>query len=117
MLAPRAEIAFSVFRNLETQCDRAQVRDLTKKVDRRFRVAILQFSVGGAHAAQRANSTIDTFGNSFSLPGAHLQKKSFPTFLHAPRTDVIGILVGQHADAHMPIGIESEGIYSATAGI
>ena len=51
MEAILAKIALPVGWHLETQGHRPQVRDLTKKIHRRFRVTILQFAVGGAHAA------------------------------------------------------------------
>src|SRR5215472_378218 len=71
MSATRAEIAFSVRRHIETQCHRTQVRDFTEEVNRRFRVTILQFAIGGAHAAQRANSAFHTFRDSLPLPGTY----------------------------------------------
>ena len=47
-----AKIALPVGWHLESQGHGPQVRDLTEKIHRRFGVTILQFTVGGAHAAQ-----------------------------------------------------------------
>jgi hypothetical protein len=67
-----AKITLAVRWHLETQGHRPQVRNFTEKINRRFRVAILQFTVGRAHTAQRANLALRALGPSLSFPGANL---------------------------------------------
>src|ERR1700722_6665879 len=117
MSAAGAEITFPMLRDFETQSHRPQVRGLAKELDWRFRIVVLQFAIGGTHTAQRVNSALHTFGNALPRPGALPQKKARPAFLHASRANVVGILMRQHADAHLPVGIECEGIYAPAAGI
>src|ERR1700741_3287366 len=91
--------------------------NFTKEIDRRLRIAVFQFTIRRTHAADRMNTASHTFRNGFALPLTQLQKKMVPSLFHAARSNVVGFLVRQNADAHMSVWVNGKGLYSTPAGI
>src|SRR5208282_4373703 len=56
LVAARAARTIAVFGNLNAQGEGAEVRDLAKKIDGFLGVTAFEFTVGGAHAAKRADA-------------------------------------------------------------
>jgi len=107
-----------MLRYFESQHHGAQVCDLAEEFYWRLPIAVLQFSIGRTHIANRVEPAAYTLGQwflSFLFP--HSEKKLFRPLAHASLADVIGLLVRQHTDAHVAVGIEGEGLDPGTARI
>jgi hypothetical protein len=59
--APPAETALAMWGNLEAKRACSQMSYLAEKIDWRFRIAILKFSIRRAHAAERLDLAIHAF--------------------------------------------------------
>ena len=86
--------AFAVF-TLAVRCDpnakgaRPQVCYVAQVIDRRLGVAILELTVGRAHAAHRLERARHALGQSRDFSGALLSQKRFPSLAKRPCPDVV----------------------------
>lgn len=115
--AAGAAAAVAVFGDGDTEGVGAEMRDLTKEFDWRFRVAIFQFAVCGAHAAQRANLTPGTDGSPRCGNSTDFLEAPFPAGAEIAASYVVAILVGEHANGEVAVGINGAAVMAAAAGI
>ena len=107
--------AVTVFWYVKAKCVGTKMGDLTQKVDRRFRVTVLQLAVRRAHAAKSLNLTVVT--DRWPRPRliANLLQRAFPALPEASLPDVIALLMRNDADAHRAVGIDSTAMDATTA--
>src|SRR5215831_19317572 len=91
--------AVAMRRHWDRQRVRAQVCDMAEKIDRRLRVAIFEFAVGGTHAAHGLDLTGRALGNAGDLLPPHLTQKMIPAFAKTSPAQVEGLEMGEHTDA------------------
>ena len=117
VLSRSAALAVTVFRDAIAQRIRAKMRDLTQEIDGRLLVTILEFAVCRAHAAERLNlATIADTGSRTRLI-ADFAERAFPAFAETAFTDVVALLMRDHANAHRPVGIDGAACHSSSAGV
>jgi hypothetical protein len=80
---------------------RSDVRHAAQKVDRRFRVAVFQLAVRRTHAAHRLQLARHALRHSRDLFVADAVKELGPAVTHVSRSQVVQIVLRQHADAHL----------------
>ena len=94
----------------DTTEGRAEMRNLAEKFNRRFRIAVFQFAVRWAHAAQRLNLAGVANGWPRFFLCADFVDRAFPAFAKTSFSDVVALLMGNHADAHGSGGIHSAAV-------
>src|SRR3954462_235886 len=111
------KITFAVRRDFHPQNCRSQMCDLAQELNRRLGISRLQFSCCGTSTAYRSNPAAITFTRLCSLLLPHLQQKLVPAFANTSLSNVVGLAMRDHADAHMSVRIYSEGLHAAAADI
>src|SRR2546422_6382593 len=92
-----------------------EMRHMAEVVHWILRIPMLQLPYGGAHVTHRLDSTGFTLRLPRSLFLPDFVQELLPTFPKAPCAPVIGVHVGQHTDAHLPLGLDGEGAQPAAA--
>src|ERR1700730_1967540 len=106
-----------VMRNRIAQGEGAQMRDLTKEIDRRLGIAIFQFPIRGTHAAQRLNLAVIANRGTRARLGANFVESTVPSRAEAALANVVALLMGDYADAHSAAGIHGAIVDASAAGI
>ena len=114
-VAAFAVFAAAVRRNGETERRGAQVRDLAEKIDRRFRIIVLQLAIGRAHPARRLHLAIRAFGQARPFLVAHRLQALLPTVTKAARAQSISGYVREHTDAHLSFRVDGETVDPSAA--
>src|SRR6516164_5697697 len=109
--------AIAVLRDLNSDTEGTKVRNLTEKIHGCFRVAVFQFPVCGAHAAERANLTVRTNRLASGGKRANLMKRSIPSGLETATANVVAVLMRKDADGHAPGRIDCASVLPSTAGV
>ena len=117
MRAAFAAFAIAVLGNFVSKRVRPQVSHLAEKRDRRLRVTVLQLAVGWTHAAKRLDLAAVTNRRTCARLVANLAQRAFPAFEEAALSDVVALLVRDHADAHLSVRIDGAAGDTAAAGI
>ena len=106
-----------MFRNLDAKREGAKMRDLAKKLDGGFGVAAFEFTIRGAHAAERADAAIGADGLAFVFDGTNFLESAFPTLAEGTIAEVVTIAMGDHANGHVAVGVDGTAVVAAAAGI
>src|SRR5271170_3098670 len=107
--AARAAFAIAVRGNLHAESHGAQVGHFAQEIHGRFGVALFQFAIRGAHAAERLDAAGVTLGLARFLFGADAAEKLVPASAEAARTPVVAFLMRKHANADLAVGIDGAG--------
>jgi len=110
------EFAISMRRNFDSDRRCPQVCDIAQERHRTLTVAVLQFSIGGAHAADRLNAAVDALRHPRTLTHSDLVQGMLPRLLEtAPYIECF--LLRDHANAHLAVGVDGEGVHPPTTEI
>jgi hypothetical protein len=117
VLAAFAAIAIAVFRNFMAERVGPQMGYLAEERNGRLGVSILQLAVCWAHAAKRLN--LATVANRWARAGLvpNLAERSFPAFPETAFSNVVALLVRDHADAHLSVRIDGAPTHASAAEI
>src|SRR5208282_1989581 len=95
----------------------AQMSDLAKKFHGCFGVATFKFTVSGAHAAEILDPAARANGLSRAWGLADFAEAPIPAFRETAVTQVVAILMGDHADGHAAGGVDGAAVLPAAAGV
>src|SRR5437667_610004 len=112
-----AELTIAVLRDFEAESHRPQVCHLAQELDRRLRIAAFELAISRAHSTDRLDFAISTLRHPAGLALPHAQQELIPSFAYTARANVISVLMRDHADAHVAVRINGEGLESAAAGV
>ena len=93
----------------------AQMSDLAEKFHGRLGVTAFQFTVGGAHAAEILDLTARTNGLARTWRLANFAETSIPSFRETSVTQVVAVLMRDHADGHAAGGVDGTAVLPAAA--
>ena len=103
--------------NVVSQGVSTKMGNLAEELHGRFRIAIFQFTVCGAHAAKRLNPA----GIADRRPGAGLLtnfvQRAFPARHETSISNAVLLLVRDDADAHLPSGVNCATVPATAAGV
>ena len=117
MRAAFAAFAIAVLGNFESKRVGPQVSRLAQERDRRLRVTVLQLAIGWAHAAKRLDLAAVADRRTRARLVANLAQRAFPAFDEATLSNVVALLVRDHADAHRSVRVDGAAGEAAAAGI
>ena len=109
--------AIAVRGNINADAVSAEMGDLAEKIDGGFGIAILEFAIGGTHAAKRANLAIGADGFARGGDGANFLQRAFPDLAETRIAEIRAVLVREDADSHLAIGIDGATVVTAAAGV
>jgi hypothetical protein len=95
----------------------AQVSNLTKKLDRSFRVTAFEFAVRGTHAAEGLQAAMGADSLPFAFGLTNVLQFAVPAFRKAAFAEVVAIAVGNHADGQLPLRINGATILAPAASV
>src|SRR5580698_6498556 len=91
------------------------MRDFAQEIHGRFGIAVFEFAIGGAHAAE----SLDPAGVALALArlfsAADAAQEILPSGAEAAGAPVIAFLMREHADADLAVGINGAGVDAAAA--
>ena len=117
MRAAFTAFAIAVLGNFVSKRVCPQVSHLAQERDRRLRVTVLQLAVGWAHAAKRLDLAAVADRRTRARLAANLAQRAFPAFEEAALSNVVALLVRDHANAHLSVRIDGAAADAAAAGI
>ena len=94
-----------------------QVSNLTKKLDRSFRVTAFEFAVRGAHAAEGLQAAMGADSLPFAFGLANVLQLAVPALRKAAFAEVVAIAVGDHANGQLPLRINGATILAPSASV
>ncbi len=106
-----------MFGNLKTKGICAQVRNLAEKLNRSFRVAAFQFTICGAHAAERLQLAAGADGLAFTGGIPDFTQASVPTLFESAIAQVDALFVREHANGHFALGIDGATVLPTAASV
>ena len=95
----------------------AQMSDLAEKIHGRLGVTVFELAVGGAHAAEILDLTARTDGLARTWRLANFAETPIPSFRETGVTQVVAVLMGDHADGHAAGGVDGTAVLPAAAGV
>ena len=86
----------------------AKVSHMTKELNRALPVPVFHLAIRRTHTAERLNAAFDAFRDSGALTRSQFEQGVFPNphqtiFLNSER-----LLLGNHTDAHLPVGVDGK---------
>lgn len=98
MRAAFAAVAIAVFGRIYAERVCPHMSHLTQKIDGRFGIAILEFAVRRAHAAQGLDPATVADGRALALLIADFEHPAVPTFEKSSVTQGIALFVRKNAN-------------------
>src|SRR5215813_10122984 len=77
----------------------------------------LKLSIRRTHVADRTNSAVHALCHPGTLSFSHIEQELVPPFANASRANVVGLLMRDHADAHVAVWIDSKRLYTAATRV
>src|SRR3954471_19835488 len=93
------------------------MRDLTKELNWRLGIIVLEFAICRTHAAQRLNLARSTFRRTCALLRAGCLQRLVPSFGEAAIAHVVFAALRNHADVDMPVRVNGAGPQASTTKV
>jgi len=94
-----------------------EMSDLAEEFHGGFGVATFEFPVSGAHAAEILDLTARANSMASTWRLANFAEAPIPSFRETGVTQVVAVLMGDHADDHAAGGIDGTAVLPAAAGV
>ena len=95
----------------------AQMSDLAEEIHGSFGVTAFEFTVGGTHAAESLNLAAGANGLARAGRLANLPEAPIPAFRETGVTQVVAVLMRDHADGHAAGGVDGTAVLPAATGV
>jgi len=95
----------------------AQMSDLAEKIHRDFGVTAFEFTIGRAHAAESLDLAARANGLARAGRLANFAQAPIPSIRETRVTQVVAVLMGDHADGHAAGGVDGTAVLPAAAGV
>ena len=103
--------------NLEAKSVGAKVRNLAKEIDRSFGIAAFEFAICGAHAAKGLKLAGGADGLARARGLANVLEAALPATSETAIANVGPILMGEDANGHLALRVDSAAVLASAAGI
>src|SRR5208337_5439959 len=94
-----------------------EMSDLAEEFHGGFGVATFEFPVSGAHAAEILDLTARANSMASTWRLANFAKTPIPSFRETGVTQVVAVLMGDHANGHAAGGVHGTAVLSSAAGV